>query len=101
MAKKVRWTTQSISDRTNIYRYWLERNQSDSYPKKLEELFEKSSEIIASFPSIGTRTNYRNVYAKVVRNYKIFYRIEPHEIQILRVWDTRQNPDSIGFPKNT
>lgn len=97
MAQKVRWTTRSIIDRTNIFKYSLERNQSDSYPKKLEELFVKSAELISNFPNIGTRTNYRNVYSKVVRDYKIFYRIEPDEIQILRVWGTRQHPDSVGL----
>ena len=93
MAKKIRWTTQSIIDRTNIYKYWLERNQSDSYPKKLELLFEKSAELIVNFPNIGIQTDYRNVFSKVVKEYKIFYRIESDEIQIIRVWDTRQNPD--------
>lgn len=97
MAKKVRWTASSITDRTNIYKYWLERNQSDVYPEKLEQLFEKSAELISNFPNIGTRTDYRKVYSKVVRDYKIFYRIKPDEIQILRVWDTRQHPDSIGL----
>ena len=97
MAKEIKWTTKSIIDRVNIYKYWLERNQSDSYPEKLEQLFEKSAEIISNFPNIGSRTDYRNVYSKVVRDYKIFYRIEPEEIQILRVWDTRQHPDSTGL----
>lgn len=93
MAKKVKWTTRSIIDRTNIYKFWLERNQSNTYPEK----FEKSADIISNFPNIGTRTNYRSVYSKVVRDYKILYRIEPEEIQILRVWDTRQHPDSTGL----
>ncbi len=97
MAKKIRWTTRSIADRTDIYKYWLERNQSDSYPEKLEQMFEKSAELIENFPNIGIPTDYRNVYSKVVRDYKIFYRIEPNEIQILRVWDTRQHPDSTGL----
>jgi addiction module RelE/StbE family toxin len=97
MAKKIRWTTRSIIDRTNIYKYWLERNQSDIYSEKLEQLFEKSAEIISNFPNIGTRTNYRNVYSKIVKDYKVFYRIETDEIQILRVWDTRQHPDSTGL----
>lgn len=94
MAKKIKWTTRSISDRANIYKYWLERNQSDIYPKKLELLFEKSAELISNFPNMGTQTDYRNVYSKVVRDYKIFYRIQTDEIQILRVWDTRQYPDA-------
>jgi addiction module RelE/StbE family toxin len=94
MAKKIRWTNRAIMDRTNIYRYWLERNQSNTYPEKLEKLFEKSADIISIFPHIGTSTNYREVYAKIVRDYKIFYRIKSDEIQILRVWDTRQHPDN-------
>ena len=41
MAIKVRWTSRAIADRLNIYKYWLERNPSDSYPEKPESLFEK------------------------------------------------------------
>jgi toxin YoeB len=93
MVKKIRWTTASIIDRTIIYKYWMERNQSDVYPEKLEQLFEKSAEMISNFPNIGIKTKYRNVFSKLVRSYKIFYRIEGDEIQVLRVWDTRQNPD--------
>lgn len=94
MAKKVKWTSRALSDRVNIYKYWLERNRSDSYPEKLEQLFRKSADLISNFPKIGTPTNYRKVYIKIVRDYKIFYRIEANEIQILRVWDSRQHPES-------
>lgn len=97
MAKKIKWTSRAIVDRTDIYRYWLERNQSNAYSEKLEGLFENSAKIISNFPHIGTPTNYREVYAKVVGDYKIFYRIKADEIQILRVWDTRQDPDNIGI----
>jgi addiction module RelE/StbE family toxin len=95
MAKKIRWTTRSIIDRTDIYNYWLIRNKSNRYPEKLEKLFERSAELISNFPNIGTRTNYRSVYSKAIKDYKIFYRIQTDEIQILRVWDTRRNPGSI------
>ncbi|SDD03222.1 toxin YoeB [Algoriphagus faecimaris] len=97
MAKKVRWTTIAINDRVAIYKYWLLRNQSDHFPEKLEQLFEKSAFLISIFPKIGAQTNYRNVYSKVVREYKIFYRITEDEIQILRVWDSRRNPDSLAL----
>lgn len=94
MAKRIRWTSRSIRDRTEIYKYWLKRNRSDVYPEKLERLFEKSAELISRFPNVGIKTNYRNVYSKVVKDYKLFYRIDSDEIQILRVWDTRQHEDS-------
>jgi len=53
MAKKVRWTIRSIIDRTNIYKYWLERNQSEAYPEKLEPLFEKSADLIPVFQTLA------------------------------------------------
>lgn len=96
MAKKVKWTTKSIIDRTNIYKYWLERNQSNIYPDKLEQLFEKSANLISEYPYIGIRTDYCETYSKVVQYYKIFYRVNVDEIQILRVWDSRQDPDNIS-----
>lgn len=97
MAKKIKWTTRSIVDRTNIYEYWLNRNKSNEYSEKLESLFERSANVIANFPQIGTETKYRNVLAKVIKDYKIFYRIENNEIQILSVWDTRQHPNKTGL----
>jgi len=97
MAKKVRWTTRAIIDRSKIYRYWLKRNQSNIYSEKLEDLFEKLAETISNFPHIGTQTSYREVYTKIISNYKIFYRINADEIQILRVCDTRQNPAKAGI----
>ena len=42
MAKEIRWTTRAIIDRTNIYKYWLQRNQSEVYPEKLELKLEHS-----------------------------------------------------------
>ena len=73
MAKKIRWTTRAIADRTNIYKYWLDKNNSKTYSEKLEYFFNKSAEIISVFPQIGRKTDYRNVYVKVIKDFKIFY----------------------------
>lgn len=97
MAKEVKWTDKSIKDRVEIYKYWAERNKSEVYSRNLDELFEKSARAISIFPLIGTPTNYKNVYAKIVRDYKIFYRLRIDEVQILRVWDTRRNPTKVGL----
>jgi len=94
MAKEIRWTDRAIVDRTNIYKYWFKHNKSDTYSERLETLFKKSSKLISVFPQIGKQTEYRGVYVKIIKNYKIFYRIKPKEIVILRVWDSRQHPDS-------
>lgn len=40
MARKIEWTKTSVHDRFEIYQYWVEKYNSDSYSKKLERLFD-------------------------------------------------------------
>lgn len=98
MAKKIEWTESSILDRLKIYRFWEENNKSNSYSLKLDRLFNDSAKLISKFPMIGTKTDFGDVKVKVIRGYKLFYLKQEETIQILRVWDTRQNPENLEFP---
>jgi plasmid stabilization system protein ParE len=93
MAKKIIWSNKSLLDRYSIYRFWLHHNQSDTFSNKLEKLFNETVNLIAKYPDIGTKTDYANVRVKVLRNYKIFYRVISDSIEI--IWDSRQNPDDL------
>ncbi|MCW5903441.1 MAG: hypothetical protein KIT30_13305 [Cyclobacteriaceae bacterium] len=44
---------------------------------------------------MGTPTDYQDLKVKIVRNYKLFYRDTSNRIEIIRVWDTRQNPKDL------
>ncbi len=92
MAKEVEWTLTSIQDRFDIYRFWLNNNQSDTYSEKLELLFNEAAKLISEFPDIGIETDTPNVRIKIIKSYKLFYLNTDNSIQILRVWDSRQNP---------
>lgn len=98
MAKKIEWTLTSIQDRFRIYHFWIDNNKSDSYSKKLEILFNEAAKLISEFPEIGTETDYPDLRVKVVKNYKLFYINQIDKIQIIRVWDSRQNPSDLEFP---
>ena len=98
MAKKIEWTQTSIQDRYRIYHFWINHNKTDSYSKKLEILFNEAAKLISQFPEIGTETDYPDLRVKVVRSYKLFYINDVNRIQIVRVWDSRQNPSEIEFP---
>lgn len=100
MAKEIEWTRSSILDRLEIYRYWIENNKSETYSKKLETLFNQASRLIAEFPKIGTETDFPDLRVKIIRSYKLFYLDQPDKIQIVRVWDTRQNPGNLKFSKD-
>lgn len=98
MAKKIEWTHTSIQDRFGIYRFWIEKNKSDAYSKKLEVLFNEAAKLISEFPEIGTETDFPDLRVKVIRSYKLFYLNQVDKIQILRVWDSRQNPENLKLP---
>jgi toxin YoeB len=95
MAKKVVWTQRAQNDRRRILKYWKGRNKSNVYSIKLAQLFKDSVKIISEFPEIGKQTDDINVRIKIVRDFYIFYEETNTQIQILTVWNTRQDPDEI------
>ncbi len=97
MARKIEWTQTSIRDRFEIYKFWAEKNRSDSYSKKLEILFNEAAKLISEFPEIGTETDFSGLRVKVIKSYKLFYTDDSETIRIIRIWDTRQNPQNLEF----
>ena len=46
---------------------------------------------------MGTPTDFEDLRVKVIRNYKLFYKDTPNRIEIIRVWDSRQDPKDLTF----
>jgi addiction module RelE/StbE family toxin len=80
MAKKVIWSRRAQNDKKEILDYWRQRNKSNIYSKKLNELFKESIKIILDFPQIGKVTDATKARIKIVRDYLIIY--EGTETQI-------------------
>lgn len=95
MAKQIIWSERAIDDLLKILEYWKQRNNSNSYSKKLNELFNKSIELISNHPSIGRLTQIENIKFKVVKDYLIIYEDSPELIIILTIWDSRRNPEDL------
>jgi plasmid stabilization system protein ParE len=95
MAKEIIWSEQAISDRKNILTYWILKNQSTLYSIKLDALFREAVKLLSEYPFIGKSTDIKNIRAKKVRDYFIFYQENGNQIHIVSIWDTRQNPASI------
>ncbi|MEX2235708.1 MAG: type II toxin-antitoxin system RelE/ParE family toxin [Cyclobacteriaceae bacterium] len=98
MARKVEWTKASVQDRFEIYQFWVKKNKTDSYSKKIEKLFIEAAKLISEFPEIGIETDFPGLRVKVVRSYKLFYSQQSDVIRIIRIWDTRQNPQKLELP---
>src|SRR5438128_3153428 len=96
MAKQVVWSETAHADRKEILLYWAERNKSKSYSRKLFKLFQQTAALIASIPDIGSKTDFKNVRKKIVRDYLLFYREGQDQIEIIAVWDGRRDPQKLA-----
>jgi addiction module RelE/StbE family toxin len=95
MAKQVIWSLRAQNDKKEILDYWRQRNKSNTYSKKLNELFKESIRIIIDFPQIGKVTDDTKARIKIVRDYLMIYEETETQIFILTIWDSRQDPEKL------
>ena len=92
MVKEIVWSKRALTERFQILEYWINRNKSSRFSKKLDNLFLQKIELLTLRPFIGKRTTSENIRIKIVRDYLIFYEILETQIYILSIKDGRQNP---------
>jgi len=92
MVKQIIWSNLAQNDRKSILQYWINRNKSNLYSIKLNQIFVDTVELLSKHPQIGKRTEFENIRIKIVKSYFITYRETETTIEILTIWDTRQDP---------
>ena len=69
MAGEIIWTFRAKIELIEILNYWLIRNQSNTFSKKLNNLIISQLNLIIEYPKIGRKTDIPNVYVKVIKDY--------------------------------
>ncbi|MER3329156.1 MAG: type II toxin-antitoxin system RelE/ParE family toxin [Candidatus Kapaibacterium sp.] len=96
MAKRtIVWTKIADIQFVGILEYWVKRNKSTSYSKKLIRLVSKRTNQIAESPYIYKSTDFRDTHVASLSNFSIFYKVTDHEIIITSFWDNRQDPEKL------
>lgn len=95
MVRKVIWSEKAAFERREILNYWINRNKSKSYSKKLNHQIRKTILLISEFPELGIQTDRPNIRVRVVNIYLIFYEIKDENIWILTIWDGRRNAQKL------
>ena len=95
MVREIIWSANAKADRIEILQYWIARNKSNSYSKKLNLLFKESISLIARNPGAGHLTIKENVRVKIVKDYLIIYEITDSAIYLLSIFDGRRDPQKI------
>ncbi|MEI8205139.1 MAG: type II toxin-antitoxin system RelE/ParE family toxin [Bacteroidota bacterium] len=92
MVKQIIWSRLAQKNRFQILDYWIKRNKSIVYSKKLNQIFEDTSTVLTKHPRIGKETDVPNVRIRIIKDYYFTYRETEHSIEILTIWDSRQDP---------
>ena len=98
MAKrKIIWTATAKFERKEILEYWINRNKSNTYSKKLNQLFSEAVKLLSEHPKIGRTTNDGETRINIVRDYLIFYEFNEKELIIQSVWDSRRDENDTEY----
>ena len=91
--RKIEWLAEAKLDLKDILDFYIERNGSSLYSKKLNSRFANSIQLLEKNPFIGVKTDFDNVRILIKDDYQIIYEIFDSSILILIVWDCRRNPE--------
>lgn len=76
MAKRnVIWTKTADLQLVGVLEYWVNRNKSNTYAKKLMKLVTERTEVIAKNPFIFKKTTFKDNRVSTLGNFSIFYKI--------------------------
>ena len=98
MPKEVIWSPESERDLDKILDY-LAINWNTSVSLKFIDLIEVLADQISNnplqFPSINRKLNIRKCV--ITKHNTLFYRNRRKHVEILRIYDNRQNPEKLIF----
>lgn len=94
MAKlKIDWSTDARLDLYDILEFYIKRNGTVIYSKKLNTKINRSIRMLSLNPFLGSQTDYDSVRALITGDYQIIYEIFDQLILIIMVWDCRRDPE--------
>ena len=90
--RKIIWTKTADIQFVGVLQFWLERNKSNTYSKKLLRLVTDRTKEIAKTPFMYKSTDFKDVRVASLGNFSIYYKITEKAIIITAFWDNRQDP---------
>lgn len=97
MAKRdIIWTKTADLQFVGILEYWVKRNKSASYSKKLLRLVPKRTNQISEKPFSYRSTDFKDIRVSALGNFSIYYKVTDEKIIIITAfWDNRQDPKKL------
>jgi len=101
MAYQIKWTEIAVEDFENVIVYLL-NNWSLNVANDFSQILQKKLIILSHHPHIGIASiNFLSVRSvSITKHNRLFYRITGYTIELLNLFDNRQNPE-INAYKNS
>lgn len=93
--RNVIWTRTADLQFVGILEYWINRNKSKTYSKKLIKLVAKRTAQIAETPFIYKAIDFNDVRVTSIENFSIYYKVTHEAIIVMAFWDNRQDPKKL------
>jgi len=92
---KIVWSHRAKIKLYEIFKFYNERNQSNTYSSKLYKRFTKEINLLKKQPDPGIKTEIESVRGLIINDYIIFYQNTDDLIVVHSIWDCHQNPDDL------
>ena len=93
--RKIKWSHRAKLDLLEILDFYYKRNGTKTYSKKLNTKLRASIRLLEKQINLGVQTDILNIMNLIEGDYNIFYEISATTIEIIAIWDNRQNPENI------
>ena len=93
---KVVWADLALRSLYHMLLFWVEHTQSVKYSNQLLEKIDAAILRIQKFPNSGKLHKKGPIRKIIISDLSIFYSVDIKNIQILLIWDNRQNPNKLN-----
>lgn len=90
---KIEWSIDARVDLMDILQFYIERNESSTYSRKINLTINKIVNKLKSNPFLGIKTDYESVRIINAGDFQIVYEILDQIVFIILIWDCRRNPE--------
>jgi toxin YoeB len=100
MAKRrIIWSPRAKLDLYDILDFYFKRNGTKTYSRKLNVTIRNSVRLLEKHPEIAIHTDIKNIRNLIIGDFGIFYEIKSKTIEIITIWDSRQDPAKLDLKR--
>jgi toxin YoeB len=98
--RKIIWSNRAKNDLLNILDFYYKRNGTKYYSIKLNESLRSTIRLLENNPELGVYADIKNIRNLIQGNFNVFYEIKEEFIEIITIWDNRQDPEKLNLIDN-